>query len=97
VFCSERYGLKGEDGHRGGATSRHDIGQKFRSAPGKSRGPAARKLAGVSCRWHDARHSFVSPLAEGQASDAIPGMSGALFGGAVRQPTVALKGLGPIS
>ena len=31
---------------------------------------AARKLAGVSCRWHDARHSFVSLLTEGQASDA---------------------------
>jgi hypothetical protein len=30
---------------------------------------AARKLACVSCRWHDA-HSFVSLLAEGQASDA---------------------------
>ena len=25
MFCSERYGLKGEDGHKGGATSRHDI------------------------------------------------------------------------
>ena len=31
---------------------------------------AARKTAGVSCRWHDLRHSFVSRMAESQASDA---------------------------
>jgi integrase len=31
---------------------------------------AARKEAKVSCRWHDMRHSFVSAIAEGQASDA---------------------------
>jgi integrase len=38
---------------------------------------AARKAAGVSCRWHDLRHCFVSTLAEGQASDAtIKAMSG---------------------
>ena len=31
---------------------------------------AARKAASVSCRWHDLRHSFVSRMAESQASDA---------------------------
>jgi integrase len=31
---------------------------------------AARKTAGVTCRWHDLRHSFVSRIAESQASDA---------------------------
>ena len=31
---------------------------------------AARKAAGVECRWHDLRHSFVSRMAESQASDA---------------------------
>jgi integrase len=29
-----------------------------------------RKEAKVSCRWHDLRHTFVSAIAEGQASDA---------------------------
>lgn len=31
---------------------------------------AARRAASVSCRWHDLRHSFVSRMAESQASDA---------------------------
>jgi integrase len=31
---------------------------------------AARKAAKVDCRWHDMRHTFVSRMAEGQASDA---------------------------
>jgi hypothetical protein len=30
----------------------------------------ARKAAKVSCRWHDMRQSFVSAIAEGQASDS---------------------------
>jgi len=31
---------------------------------------AARKRAGVSCRFHDLRHTFISRLAESQASDS---------------------------
>jgi integrase len=31
---------------------------------------AARNAAQVSCRWHDMRHTFVSTMAEGEASDA---------------------------
>jgi integrase len=31
---------------------------------------ATRKAAGVECRWHDMRHTFISHLAESQASDA---------------------------
>ena len=30
----------------------------------------ARKAAGVSCRFHDLRHTFISRLAESQASDS---------------------------
>jgi len=30
---------------------------------------SARKAAGVSCRFHDLRHTFISRLAESQASD----------------------------
>ena len=31
---------------------------------------SARKTAGVSCRFHDLRHTFISRLAESQASDS---------------------------
>jgi integrase len=31
----------------------------------------ARKVSGVLCRFHDLRHTFVSRLAESQASDSI--------------------------
>jgi Phage integrase family len=31
---------------------------------------SARKAAGVSCRFHDLRHTFISRLAESQASDS---------------------------
>ena len=30
----------------------------------------AKKAAGIQCRWHDLRHTFVSRIAEGQVSDA---------------------------
>ena len=43
-----------------------------------SLGPA-KKLAGVECRMHDLRHSFVSKLAETQTPDAtIQALSGHL-------------------
>ena len=32
---------------------------------------SARKAANVSCRFHDLRHTFISRLAESQASDSI--------------------------
>jgi integrase len=70
VFPSERYGLDGEEGHKGGATTRYEVRPEVPIGSWKVSWTAARKLAGVSCRWHDARHSFVSLLAEGQASDA---------------------------
>jgi hypothetical protein len=31
---------------------------------------SARKAAGVACRFHDLRHTFISRLAESQASDS---------------------------
>lgn len=70
VFPSERYGFDGEDGHQSGKSIPYDI------QPGKPIGSwkvawtGARADAKVSCRWHDLRHTFISTMAESQASDA---------------------------
>ncbi len=79
VFPSERYGLKGEDGRKGGAAVAYDIDPTRPIGPWKFSWDTARKQAGVSCRWHDLRHSFISRIAEGQTADAtIMSLSGHL-------------------
>jgi integrase len=70
VFPSERYGLAGEDGYTDGKVIPYDIKPTVPIGSWKVAWTAARKAAGVECRWHDCRHSFISKLAEGQASDA---------------------------
>jgi integrase len=72
VFCSERYGLQGEgeDGHFGGKVAPYDVRPTVPIGSWKTAWKTARKAAGVECRWHDTRHTFVSSMAEGQASDA---------------------------
>jgi len=69
VFPSERYGLNGEDGHKGGATTRYEVRPDVPIGSWKVSWTAARKAAGVQCRWHDFRHCFVNALSEGKASD----------------------------
>lgn len=69
VFPSERYGLKGEDGRKDGKVVPYAIDPTKPISSFKTSWTAAREAAGVSCRWHDARHSFVSALGEGEASD----------------------------
>jgi len=70
VFPSERYGLKGQDGRKDGKAVPYAIDPTKPISSFKTAWTAARKAAGVQCRWHDGRHSFVSALAEGQASDS---------------------------
>ena len=70
VFCSERYGLDGEKGYLSGASVPYSVDPTKPISSWKTAWNAARKAAGVSCRWHDMRHTFVSKMAEGQASDA---------------------------
>jgi integrase len=69
VFCSERYGLDGEKGHKDGRVVPYLVDPTKPISSFKVAWTAAREAAKVDCRWHDARHSFVSALAEGEASD----------------------------
>jgi integrase len=70
VFPSERYGLDGESGYAGGKVVPYSIRPDVAISSWKVAWTAARRKAGVACRWHDLRHTFVSKMAEGQASDA---------------------------
>ncbi|MGD0630024.1 MAG: tyrosine-type recombinase/integrase [Terracidiphilus sp.] len=70
VFPSERYGLDGESGYDDGKVLPYSIRPEVAIGSWKVAWTAARTKAGVNCRWHDLRHTFVSKMAEGQASDA---------------------------
>jgi integrase len=70
VFPSERYGLKGEEGYLTGTTGAYETRPEVAIGFWKVAWTTARKQARVACRWHDMRHTFISRLAEGQASDA---------------------------
>ncbi len=69
VFPSEKYGLAGESGHTAGKVIPYDINPERPISSWKVAWERARKVAGVSCRWHDMRHTFISRLSETQASD----------------------------
>jgi integrase len=70
VFPSERYRLDGEEGYQRGAV------KVWNRVPEKSIGSwkvawcACRKAAGVNCRLHDFRHTFVSRLGGAKVADA---------------------------
>lgn len=70
VFPSERYGLDGEEGYKDGRIVAYEVKPTVPIGSWKVSWTAAREAAKVSCRWHDMRHTFVSKMAEGQASDA---------------------------
>ena len=70
VFPTERYGLAGEDGHLEGKVMPYAIDPTKPIGSWKVAWTTARTAAKVDCRWHDLRHTFVSRLAESQASDA---------------------------
>jgi integrase len=79
VFPSERYGLAGNEGRMEGVSQPYLINPEIPISSWKAAWTRARATAKVSCRWHDMRHTFVSRMAEGQASDAtIMALSGHL-------------------
>ena len=69
VFPSESYGLIGKKGTFGGKVAPY---QTFPDRPigsWKTAWRQAKKVAGVQARWHDMRHSAVSQVAAGGATD----------------------------
>lgn len=77
VFPSERYGVAGEAGFLHGTLVCHSIRPDVPIGSWNAGWRRALKAAGVKCRWHDLRHTFVSRMAESQASDAtIKAMTG---------------------
>jgi integrase len=70
VFPTERYGLDGEEGYRSGAVAVWDIDPTKPIGSWKVGWSACRKSAGVSCRLHDLRHTFVSRLGEAKVADS---------------------------
>lgn len=69
VFPSERYGLKGEDGCQNGTVAVWNRNPEKPIGSWKVAWGACRTQAGVNCRLHDLRHTFVSRLAETQNAD----------------------------
>jgi integrase len=69
VFPSAKYGLDGEDGYKHGTVAVWNRNPDKLIGSWKVAWGACRKLAGVECRLHDLRHTFVSRLADRQTSD----------------------------
>ncbi len=69
VFPSERYGLMGQEGTFGGEVRPYEVIPTVALKSWQTAWSTAKKAAGIECRWHDLRHSFVSRMAEGQATD----------------------------
>lgn len=70
VFPSERYGLDGEEGYQNGAVAVWNRDPEKPIGSWKVAWCACRKAAGVNCRLHDFRHTFVSKLGEAKVADA---------------------------
>jgi integrase len=66
VFPHEKYGLAGNDRK----LCAYEVIPTESMHRWKVAWESARKAAGVACRFHDLRHTFISRLAESQASDS---------------------------
>ncbi len=69
VFPREAYGLMGQEGAFGGKVAPYEVFPSEPIGSWKGSWSRAKKAAKVNCRWHDLRHTFVSRVAESQASD----------------------------
>jgi len=70
VFPSERYGFAGHQSHLTGAVAVYDVDPTQPISSWKTAWTACRKAAGVWCRKHDLRHTFISELGAAGVSDA---------------------------
>jgi integrase len=64
VFPSERYGFDGHQSYLTGAVAVYDLDSTKPMGSWKSAWTTCRKAAGVWCRLHDLRHTFISALGE---------------------------------
>jgi integrase len=69
LFPSERYGLHGSRGTFGGVVQVYNYDPETPIAGWKSSWTTCRKLAGIECRWHDLRHTFISRMGENRVAD----------------------------
>jgi integrase len=69
VFPRESYGLIGQKGVFGGKVAPYEVFPGEPIGSWKSAWQSAKKVAKVGCRWHDLRHTAVSRVAAGGATD----------------------------
>jgi hypothetical protein len=70
VFPSERYGFAGHQSHLTGAVTVYDLDPSKPMGSWKSAWTACRKTAGVWCRLHDLRHTFISSLGDADVPES---------------------------
>ena len=79
VFPSERYGLIGKKGTFGGVVKPYHHDPLKPVATWKTAWNTCRRNAGVQCRWHDMRHTFISRLGENKVGEqTLMGLTGHL-------------------
>ena len=64
VFPRERYGFDGHQAHLKGKVAVYDVDPTQPMGSWKTAWTTCRKAAGVRCRLHDLRHTFISALGE---------------------------------
>jgi integrase len=69
VWPRESYGLIGKKGTFGGKVAPYKTFPNEPIGSWKSAWQQAKKSAKIQCRWHDLRHSFISRIAAGGATD----------------------------
>ena len=70
VFPSERYGFDGEKGRLNGAVAVWNLDPTQPMGSMKTAWTTCRKVAGVKCRLHDARHTVISALGEADVPES---------------------------